>query len=126
MIWEHQSDQKDGFRFDRALQIFGKQFYFEVERGTQEGIDIREKVQQYLAKPGRFYVVFTVQDYQKNPYEPITKTAAQYAKEILPILAQARRNNQFTVAPHLRLVATPLAEVLMSPVVEFYSLETIE
>lgn len=128
MEWIHTSDQKDGFRFDRALLIFGKQFYFEIERGTQTVSHIEQKVSQYLSKSGQFYVVITVQDYQPNPFDKTTKTAQDFGREILALLAQPpfRRRAQFTVAPHKALLTNPLGELLISPEPAKYTIESIQ
>lgn len=125
--WVHTSNQKDGFRFDRALTIFGKQFFIERERGTQTVSHAEEKVRQYLTKQGVFYVIFTVEDYQRNPFDIKTvKTAKDFGNEILDFLKTVRRRAQFTVAPHKKLVADPLGEFLVSPEPARYSFETIE
>jgi len=123
--WEHTSDQKHGLRFDRAAKIAGKQFYFEIERGTQTITAIKEKVEQYLRIPGTFYVVFTVQDYQPNPYMKVVKTYRQFGEDILNLVAQYRRRAQLVVAPHHLLVENPSAEILVSPEAK-YSFQTIQ
>lgn len=125
MEWIHTSDQKDGFRFDRALLIHGKQFYFEIERGTHTAAHIEQKVKQYLGKPGQFFVVITVQDYRPNPFEKTVKTAQDFGREILALLTSVRRRAQFTVAPHASLIDNPLGEFLISPEPRKYSLESI-
>lgn len=126
LTWIHTSDQKDGFRFDRALTIFDKQFYFEIERGTQTVSHIEQKVKQYMEKPGTFYVVITVQDYQPNPFEKTVKTGSDFGREILALLTQYKRRAQFTVTPHKALLTTPLSECLVSSEPAKYSLETIQ
>lgn len=125
LTWIHTSDQKDGFRFDRALLIFDKQFYFEIERGTQTVSHIEQKVKQYLAKSGTFYVVITVQDYQPNPFEKTVKTGQDFGREILALLKNYKRRAQFTVAPHKALLTNPLGEFLVSAEPQKYSLESI-
>ncbi len=125
LTWVHTSDQKEGFRFDRALHIFGKQFYFEIERGTHTVSHIEQKVKQYCSKPGTFYVVITVQDYQPNPFDKTEKTAQDFGREILALLTGFKRRAQFTVAPHKKLLEDPLGEFLVSPEPARYTLESI-
>jgi hypothetical protein len=123
--WIHTSDQKDGFRFDRALYIFGKQFYIERERGSQELPVIEEKVRNYLGLSGVFYVIFTVEDFPGSGGR-IKKTAKEFGAEILDYLKTERRRTQFVVAPHARLIANPLDECLVSPEPAKYTLESIK
>lgn len=126
MTWTARSTQKDGFRFDASFTIYGKQFYLEVERGTQGIKDIDQKVKAYLKLPGRFYTIFTVEDYKPNPFAQIEKTAKDYGMEILDYLEETRRGNQFVVSPHVLLSTQPLNPVLLSPTGETLTLETIE
>ena len=125
LTWTAKSTQKDGFRYDGSFQIFDKQFYLEVERGTQGIKDIEQKVEAYLKLPGRFHVIFSVSDYKPNPYDPIVKTAKQYGMEILEFLEGVRRGNQFLVSPHVLLSTRPLDPVLISPTGDTFSLENI-
>lgn len=125
MVWTPKDDQKNGFSFDRGLEIFGRQFYFEIERGTQTVQDIQGKVEAYLKLAGRFHVVFTVQDYQPNPFEPVKKTAHDYGAEILGLLGTYRRGAQFLVTPHATFVEDPLGQFLVSPWNSAFGLNTL-
>jgi hypothetical protein len=125
LTWTAKSPQKDGFRYDASFTIYDKQFYLEVERGTQGIKDIQEKVNAYLKLPGRFYVIFTVEDYKPNPYAPVVKTAKEYGNEILDFLEEVHRGNQFTVSPHVLLSTRPLDPVLLSPTGDTLSFATI-
>lgn len=126
MEWEAKSDQKDGFRFDASLKAFDKQFYFEVETGTHGIKAIEEKIDAYINLRYRCYVIFTVQDYRPNPFEPVTKTGKDFGYEILGVISEKGRKNQFTVTPHPIFTANPLNPVLVSHTGEAFSLETIE
>ena len=125
ITWTAKSTQKDGFRYDASFEIYGKQFYLEVERGTQGIKDIEEKVNAYLKLAGRFYVIFTVEDYRPNPFAPIVKFKQKTAYEILDFLEDVRRGNQFTVSPHVLLSTRPLDQILLSPTGDTLSLESV-
>jgi hypothetical protein len=125
LTWTAKSTQKDGFRYDAQFIVYGKQFYLEVERGTQGIKDIEEKVKAYLKLPGRFHVIFTVEDYKPNPFAAVEKTAKDYGNEILDYLESVRRGHQFIVTPHIAFINNPLGQVLLSPTGDTFSLETI-
>lgn len=126
MVWVPEDDQKNGLRFDRAVQIFGKHFFFEIERGTQTVQTIQDKVEAYMKLQGRFHVIFTVQDYRPNPFEPIVKTAQDFGGEILSFLTTVNRGAQFVVTPHNTFIDDPLKPYLIPPRGGQFSLETIQ
>jgi hypothetical protein len=122
-LWYSADDQKKGFRFDRALKIFDKRFFFEVETGSaysRRHENIPKKIDQYLTLEGRFHVIFVVCD-----YEGVT-TAKQYATEISTILQRYNRGSQFLVAPHVGLAHSPLGNWLIHKSGEIFSLETLK
>lgn len=123
--WIHTSDQKMGFRFDRCATIGNNKYYFEVERGTHTLAAIQKKVEQYLKLPGRFHVIFTVQDYRANPFAEIDKTGKQFGAEILTLLQTYKRGSQFLVAPHHLLLENPHAQLLVSPENKAYSFQSL-
>lgn len=112
--------------WDRDLQIYGKQFYIEVETGTQ-GLDkIEAKINHYERLEGWFHVVFTVQDYKPNEFEPVQKTAITQAENMLDLFAKYERRNKYVVAIHKNLVANPTGKILVSPLEVAFNFETIE
>jgi hypothetical protein len=64
--WEGEGDQKIGLRYDRKFRVDDRQFYLEVERGTQGPEKLRAKLERYIKhyrKNGEpFHVLFTVKD----------------------------------------------------------------
>lgn len=120
-------DRKGKFIFpDGGVYAFGKKFYIEEETGSHELIDIENKVSNYIQRGERCFVIFVVNDYQPNLLEPIKKTAKDFGFEILGMLEEKGRRNQFTVTPHNVFIENPLASILVSPTAESFSLETIE
>jgi hypothetical protein len=63
--WEGEGDQKIGLRYDRKFRVDDRQFYLEVERGTQGPEKLRAKLERYIKhyrKNGEaFNVLFTLQ-----------------------------------------------------------------
>jgi hypothetical protein len=113
-FWTAKSDQKKGFRFDRAMEFHGKHFFFECETGSKYS----RRMKEYLKIPGRFFVVFTVQDYGEI-------TAADYGKWLIDFLWDYRRKrngkpdshlgSQFLVTDHQAFCENVLADYLMQP-----------
>ena len=64
--WESEGDQKIGLRYDRKFRVDDRQFYLEVERGTQGPEKLRAKLERYIKhyrQAGEpFNVLFTVVD----------------------------------------------------------------
>lgn len=64
--WEGEGDQKIGLRYDRKFKVDERQFYLEVERGTQGPEKLRTKLERYVKhyrqEQEPFHVLFTVQD----------------------------------------------------------------
>jgi hypothetical protein len=64
--WKGEGDQKQGFRHDRLFRIDDRTFYVELETGSQDKTDWREKVRAYqklyneTRKP--FHVLFVMPD----------------------------------------------------------------
>ena len=121
------TDRKGKFIFpDGGFYAFNKKFYIEEETGSQELSDIENKANNYIARKETCFVIFLVNDYQPNPLDPIKKTAKDFGFEILTMLGEKGRRNQFTFTPHNTFIHDPLAEVLVSPTVNAYSLESID
>lgn len=121
-IWISKDDGAKGFRFDRAFKIFDRQFFLELETGSQfdhRAEKIPEKVKNYLKLDGKFHVIFAVMDYDERV------TAERYIREILSILAGYRRGTQFLAVPHLALVKDLLGPWLMAPTDQIYSLQSL-
>jgi hypothetical protein len=110
---------------DAGFLAFGKRFYIEEETGSQDIDDIELKVNNYIDRKEQCFVIFFINDYQPNPLEPIRKTARDFGNEILLLLKEKGRRNQFTATPHDTFIVNPLAEVLVSPLVQRFSLESI-
>lgn len=121
MAWTDKDDHRRGFSFDKALEMFGKRFFFEMETGShyykREKV-IRKKIEQYMKLEGRFHVIFEVSDYAGVP-------ARKYGEEILGIIREYHRGSQFLVSPYDALVKDPLSNWLIHPNGKVYSLETI-
>jgi hypothetical protein len=64
--WEGEGDQKIGLRYDRKFRVDDRQFYLEVERGTQGPEKLRAKLERYIKHYRKeqepFTVLFTVKD----------------------------------------------------------------
>jgi hypothetical protein len=121
-IWINKDDGAKGFRFDRAFKIFDRQFFLELETGSQfdhRHEKIPEKVKNYLKLEGKFHVIFAVMDYDERV------TARRYSKEILSILKEYRRGTQFLVTPHIVLAKDLLSECLIAPNDKIYSLQSL-
>ncbi len=121
MIWIEKDDQKNGLRFDKALEIFDKRFFFECETGShfykRENV-IRKKIKQYMKLDGRFHVVFVVADHNGI-------SAARYGQEIMNLISEYKRGSQFLVSPYDGIKDDPLGNWIGHPNNKVYSLETI-
>jgi hypothetical protein len=118
--WQAKDDQRKGFRFDRAFYLFDKQFYLELETGTQyykrEDV-IRKKIEAYMKLEGRFHVLFSIIDGDVP--------AKVYSDAILEMLADQQRGTQFLTAPHKGLLLNPLGDWLIHPGGNLYSLASV-
>jgi hypothetical protein len=108
-------------RADRAMMLFNKTFYLEVDRGTEPLSEIATKLDNYIRyshETGeRFHVVFALMDGKE--------TAQARGNKLIPLLRERRRGNQFLLCNHNRLVADPLGRLLYSPTNELYSVEDV-
>jgi hypothetical protein len=108
-------------RADRGMRLFGKTFYFEVDRGTEAPREIEEKLDRYIRysqKSGEtFHVIFALMDGKES--------AQSRGDKLIPLLQERRRGNQFLLASHARLEEDPLGRLLYSPKDELHSLENV-
>jgi AAA+ ATPase superfamily predicted ATPase len=108
-------------RADRAMRLFSKTFYFEVDRGTEPPSEIYSKLDNYIRyaqETGeRFHVIFALMDGKKP--------AQKRGEEIIQFLVERQRGNQFLIASHARLIQDPLGELLFSPKNELYSVQNV-
>lgn len=98
-----------GINYDRRLKIFDKDFFLEVDRGSEDLPDIKSKVQFYTefsrANPDKpFWVLFTVAPYRRSNLE-------NRIRRFLEIFDDAHRGNQFLLCPHALAKQDPLAPV---------------
>jgi hypothetical protein len=122
LIWISKDDQKKGFRFDRAFEIFGRKFFLELETGThfdKRFEVIPKKIESYLKLEGYFHVIFCVMDFDDRV------TFKRYGQEILNIISEYRRNAQFLITPHSAFIQDPLGRRLIHPSQELYALNTL-
>lgn len=108
-------------RADRGMRLFGKTFYFEVDRGTESPVEIASKLDNYIRyahETGeRFHVIFALIDGKE--------TAHNRGNKLIPLLQNCRRGNQFLLAHHKRLVDDPLGTYLYSPTDQLYSVQDV-
>jgi hypothetical protein len=133
--WIPESDQKSGFRFDRAFSVYGKQFYVELERGTQDIKDIELKVEQYKQMRGHYHVIFSLMDYKvkrrvkvddKWKTQDVTvKEADKFMPKVLSFFEIVNRGTQFVATLHDFFVQNPLDDVLGSHLKTVFTLEHI-
>lgn len=102
--------------FDRRMELedVDQVFFFEVDRGTEDLDTVKRKVEKYVALSNHLVgqgmtILFTVQGYRWT-------TSQTRLSRILSILRDARRGNQFLIAPHEEVLANPLGKVWISPV----------
>jgi hypothetical protein len=115
--WECETQNKY-FRFDRKAQLFGKTIYFEVERGTQGPEKLREKLDRYVKHfretREKFYVLFTVQDYQPNPFEKVKISAKEKGFELFRLFDEMELPGNYLVCYHESLIKYPLKTEVVS------------
>lgn len=108
-------------RADRGVRLFGKTFYFEVDRGTEPPAEIAAKLDNYvryaIESGERFHVIFALMDGKE--------TAHNRGNKLIPLLRERKRGNQFLLAHHARLVNEPLGAYLYSPTDELYSVQNV-
>jgi hypothetical protein len=119
--WDDEERKAIGERFgvwpDRIFELENSEqvFFLEVDRGTEElDKQIWPKLQDYAklstATPGqKFTVLFTAQGYRYH------NSHQARVNELLPMLAKAKRGNQFVVCVHDDFVADPKSSCLVSP-----------
>ena len=121
MIWIEKDDNKKGFSFDKALEMFDKRFFFEMETGShfykREKV-IRLKIENYMKLEGKFHVIFEVADHNGIP-------ASKYGQELLKIISEYKRGTQFLVSPYAGLVTDPLGDWLAHYSGKTFSLKTV-
>jgi hypothetical protein len=97
--WEGEGDQKMGLRYDRKFRVDDRQFYLEVERGTQGPEKLRVKLERYIKhyreKQEPFNVLFTVID------EPALE-------RIVYLFEEFKLPASYSVVIHSELVNDPL------------------
>ncbi|MGE3439327.1 MAG: hypothetical protein AB7O81_27120 [Blastocatellales bacterium] len=86
----------------------------ETHRGTQP-VDVVVKKAEYYATLPNCRPLWTVSDYQPNPFEAVEKTAKDVGREIIEALQEANIVAQPLITPLDLFVANPLAKVLVSP-----------
>lgn len=120
--WIAKDDQKNGFRFDRAFEMFGKQFFLELETGSHfyrnEQV-IPDKVTRYMKLEGWFHVIFVTMD-----YDPAV-TATRNAEDLIRLLSVYGRNTQFLITTHEAFLVDPLDYCLLDPRQNPHSLATL-
>jgi hypothetical protein len=108
-------------RADRGMRLFGKTFYFEVDRGTEPPAEIAAKLDNYIryaqATGERFHVIFSLMDGKEK--------AHNRGNKLIPLLKECRRGNQFLLAHQQRLIDDPLGTYLYSPTDELYSVQNV-
>lgn len=119
------SEQRKDFKEDLAFEFEDKLFYMEVETGSHEAKDLKEKVEAYLKLKGHFYVIFTIQDYRPDPLLPIKKTWKQFGTDILAMLELYGRGAQFLVSPHHLFIENPLGLHLVNHQNKQFSLQSL-
>lgn len=130
MLWLDKDDKSKGFSHDGALEIFGKQFFFEHETGSQfykRQNKIRMKIKNYIdyfltineKKPNsRFHVIFTVTGYKHIK-------AKRYGDALLDMFRDYEMGSMFLMAPNKQLVADPLGSWLAHYNGSSYSFKTV-
>lgn len=106
-------ETKKNVRADRGLKLYGKTFFFEVDRDTENMTDIKKKIDDYIRygrETGeRFHVIFDV------ALDGIQETNLR-SEEIGKYIETIHRGNQFCVAAHSRLTTTHIDEpVIFTP-----------
>lgn len=111
--------------YDRRFELEDCEqvFFLEVDRGSESPDQIKKKIQDYtrmsVAYPQeRFTVLFTVQGYIRDNNDDILRF-----NKLMPILANAKRGNQFLMAIHSEAVSDPLGNIWHSPWTEGNSLD---
>jgi hypothetical protein len=109
-------------RADRGMKIFDKTVYFEVDRCTEGMKVIEEKIDNYIQfsrETGeRFHVVFCIVGDERE--------VLNRGNNIIPILQDRMRGEQFLIANAGNIISNPLGEIFYSPKDEIKSLEMFD
>ena len=109
--------------YDARMKKWDKVIYWEVDRGTEEMDVLYEKVDKYIAfcerhNDNESHVVFTLQYFRFGEEQSDAqrlKKLKERSYALLDYLAQKRRGNQFLVAWHDQVLATPYGDVFVTP-----------
>ena len=99
---------------DRLMGINGMEIAWEVDRGTEDVDEqLEPKIDKYIAYSNanpthRFTVVITLQKYRRM-------SLPNRAGRVLAMLQEKKRRNQFLVANHQTVIASPLGSSYVSP-----------
>lgn len=109
----HQKDLGLKFRFnyDRRMQLYGKNFYWEIDRGSENLETIEEKIHKYKQVSNSvdywFYVIFTVAHNRR-------RTIDDRCEDIVNVIQQQNtKRYQFLVARQPDVLADPLGKVFV-------------
>lgn len=109
--------------YDARMKKWNTIFYWEVDRGTEEMEILYDKVDKYIAFSNKyftdkFHVIFTLQYFRFGEEQSDTqrlKKLKERSNLLLDYLATKHRGNQFLVAWHDQVIATPYGAVFVSP-----------
>jgi hypothetical protein len=106
-------ETKNNVRADRGLKMYGKTFFFEVDRDTENIGVIKKKIDDYIRygreTGDRFHVIFDV------VLDEVKKTNLR-TREIGEYLDTIHRGNQFCLSSHTLLTNSDVDEpVIFTP-----------
>lgn len=98
--------------YDRRMVVNEKVFFWEVDRGTEDGEQLEDKINKYVAfarayPKDRFFVLFSMQGSRYYNLDARVKW-------MLKLLGKRASGYQFLVAEHAAAIATPLEAIFTS------------